>query len=102
MQTTATGATQVCVLYNSVSGNIVHIHSETFADGMQLYPEDEMERLARQHALEAKRDLTDVKVIHLRDPRFEDWPRRIDPTTGKLEMAGVLSFTKPSGPPPRP
>ena len=101
MQTTSTGATQVCVLYNSVSGNIVHIHSETFAEGMQLHPEDEMETLARQHPLKAKRNLTDVKVIHLRDPRFEDWPRRIDPTTGKLEMAGVLSFTKPNGPPPR-
>ena len=101
MQTTSTGATQVCVLYNSVSGNIVHIHSETFAEGMQLHPEDEMETLARQHPLKAKRNLTDVKVIHLRDPRFEDWPRRIDPTTGKLEMAGVLSFTKPIGPPRR-
>ena len=101
MQTTATGATQVCVLYNSVSGNIVHIHSETFAEGMQLHPEDEMETLARQHPLKAKRNLTDVKVIHLRDPRFEDWPRRIDPTTGKLEMAAVLSFTKLSGPPSR-
>ena len=101
MQTTVTGATQVCVLYNSVSGNIVHIHSETFAEGMQLHPEDEMEKLARQHALEAKRDLTEVKAIRLRDPRFEDWPRRIDPTTVKLEMAGVLSFTKPSGPPRR-
>jgi phosphoribosylanthranilate isomerase len=94
---TKSGVTQVCVIYNPVNGKIVHIHSETFAEGMQLHSDDKMEELARQRAREAKRELTDVKVIHLRDPRFVGWPTRVDPTTGELEMADVHSFRKPSG-----
>jgi hypothetical protein len=68
---------------------------------MKLHPAIEMERLARQHAREAKRDLTDVKVIHLNDPRFIGWPRRVDPQTGKLEMVDLHSFRKTSEPPRR-
>lgn len=98
MQTTSTGVTQVCVIYSPINGSIVHIHSETFAERMKLHSAFEMERLARKHALEAKRDLTDVKVIHLHDPRFVGWPRRVDPETGKLEMADLHSFRKTSEP----
>ena len=97
MQTTSTGITQVCVMYNHADGKIVHIHSETFAHGMKLHSEDEMEKRARHHAQKAKRNLTGAKALHLRDPHFAGWPRRVDPKTQKLEVAEPHSLGKPSG-----
>lgn len=102
MQTTSTGVTLVCVIYNPANGKIVHIHSEAFAEGTKLHSEDQMEKLATHHARKAKRDLTGVKALHLRDPRFVEWPRRVDPKTQKLEMTGPHSFRKPSGGSARP
>lgn len=97
MQKTSTGVTQLCVMYKPISGKILHIHSETFADGMTLHPEDEMEKRARHHAHERKRDLTSAKALHLRDPRFVGWPKRVDPKTGKVEMSDPRSSGKPGG-----
>jgi hypothetical protein len=89
---TASGTTQMCVLYDQADGRIVHIHSETFAQGMRLHSEDKMEQMARARAQGAKRDVGACKAAHLRDPQFAGWPRRVDPRTGELEIALPQSF----------
>ena len=86
MRTAAT-VTQVCVIYRPSDGAIVHTHFETFAAGMNLHTEGKMEHLARQHASAKGRDLTDVKFLHLRNPQFVGWPKRVDPRIGKIELA---------------
>jgi hypothetical protein len=97
MQKTSTGLTQLCVIYKSLSGKILHIHSETFADGMKLLSEDEMERRARHHAHGRKRDLGGAKALHLREPKFTGWPKRVDPKTGKIEMTDPRSSGRNGG-----
>jgi hypothetical protein len=96
MQTTSIGVTQVCVIYDPSDGKIIHIHSETFAPGMEQHSEDEMENRARHHAHKAKRTVTDAKALHLHDPRFEGWPKRVDPKTQKLELTEPRSLGTPS------
>jgi hypothetical protein len=91
MQTTATAVTQMCVIYRPADGTIVHIHFETFAAGMKLHTEHQVEQLARERAAAKQRDLTDVKFLHLRDPRFAGWPKRVDPQTGKIEFEDPAS-----------
>ena len=91
MQTTSTGVSQVCVIYSSATGKIVHIHSEIFVKGMKLYSKDKMEKLAKYHARKAKRDLTGVKTLHLRDPQFVSSPSRVDPKKQKLEFTRLPS-----------
>jgi hypothetical protein len=79
--------TQLCMIYRAGDGAIVHNHFEAFAHGMSLHTEQRMEILARRHASAAGHDLTDVRFLHLRDPRFAGWPKRVDPQTGKIELA---------------
>jgi hypothetical protein len=86
MRTAAT-ATQMCVIYRASDGAIVHTHFETFTSGMKLHTEQHLEHLARQRASTRGHDLTDVKFLHLRDPQFAGWPKRVDPQTGKIELA---------------
>jgi hypothetical protein len=97
MQTTSTGVTQVCVIYDPSDGKIIHIHSETFAPAMEQHSEEEMENRARNHAQKAKRTVTDAKALHLRDPQFTGWPKRVDPKTRQLEVTEPRSLGKPSG-----
>jgi hypothetical protein len=86
MQMTGT-VTQLCMIYRADDGAIVHNHFETFAPGMRLHTEQHMEHLAQQHASARGHDLTGVKFLHLRDPRFAGQPKRVDPQTGKIELA---------------
>jgi hypothetical protein len=86
--------TQMCVIYRSGDGAVVHTHYETFAAGMNLHAEQHMEHLARRHATAKGHDLTDVKFLHLRDPRFNGWPKRVDPQTGKIELVDFPSRSK--------
>ncbi len=97
MQKPSSAVTQLCVIYKPVSGKILHIHSETFGEGMKLLSDDEMERRARHHAHARKRDLSEVTALHLRNPNFTGWPKRIDPKTGKLEMTEPRSATRRGG-----
>jgi hypothetical protein len=83
----AATVTQLCVIYRPSDGTIVHTHLETFVTGMSLHTEHHMEHLARQHASAKGCDLTDVKFLHLRDPRLAGWPKRVDPQSGKIEVA---------------
>jgi hypothetical protein len=43
--------------------------------------------LARRFASAKGHDLRDVKFLRLRDPQFAGWPKRVDPQTGKIELA---------------
>ena len=79
--------TQLCIVYRAGDGAIVHNHFEAFAPGMRLHTEQHMEHLAQQHASARGHDLTGVKFLHLRDPQFAGWPKRVDPQTGKIELA---------------
>jgi hypothetical protein len=93
MQTAVT-VTQLCVIYRAGNGAIVHSHFETFTSGMKLHTEQHMEHLARQRASARGHDLTNVKFLHLNDPQFAGWPKRVDPQTGKPELAEFPRPTK--------
>jgi hypothetical protein len=92
MQTAVT-VTQLCVIYRAGNGSIVHSHFETFTSGMKLHTEKHMEHLARQRASARGHGLTNVKFLHLNDHQFAGWPKRVDPQTGKLELA---EFSRPT------
>jgi hypothetical protein len=98
MQTTSKMVTQACVVYRERDGEIVHIHYEFFAPGMELNTEEQMELLARRHASARQRNLTEVGFLHLHEPNFAGFPRRVDPNTGELELAGRLPTERPSRP----
>jgi hypothetical protein len=102
MQTAAPAVTQVCVIYQPVDGAIVHIHFEIFGAGMKLHTEHHMEHLALQRASAKRRNVTDVKFLHLRDPKHAGWPKRVDPRTGKIEFADLPTLGKPNQPSGRP
>jgi len=85
--------TQLCMIYRAGDGAIVHNHFEAFAPGMRLHTEQHMEHLARQRASARGLDLTDVKFLHFLDPQFAGVPKRVDPQTGKVELA---DFPHPS------
>ena len=98
MQAMTDTVTQVCVIYRPDDGRMVHVHFEAFVAGMKLYGEDRMEQLARQRAAAKGRDLTNVRFLHLRDPKLAGVPKRVNPQTGELELADPRSFAnRPPG-----
>jgi hypothetical protein len=82
--------TQACVIYRAHDGAIVHVHFEGFAPGMTLHAESRMEELARERATAKRRDLTNVKFLHLKDSQFHGWATHVDPATGKLVVVDQL------------
>jgi hypothetical protein len=86
MMQTAALSTQVCVIYRSRDGVIVHTHVEAFPADRAPHTEQEMERRAFHHASAKRRALDDVKCVHLRDPQVSGIAKRVDPQTGEIEF----------------